>query len=629
MFDRAIIEAIRDRVDLAEVIGETLPLRPAGGSLRAKCPFHQERTASFHVSPGVQLYHCFGCKASGDVFRWLEAREGLTFPEALAALAERAGVELPDDRDPAQLAEVRRQSDLTARLRRAMDAASAFYEARLWSDDPHTELARGMLAERGITPETARAFRLGYAPAAWRALADHLASQGVSPADAEMAGLLVGSERGSFHDRFRHRLMFPVEDQRGVVAFSGRVVWMREDVPEGVVPEDAGKYINSPETPLFRKAEHLYGLAEARVAIRAGARVVVVEGNFDVVQMHQHGFANTVAPLGTAFTPQQARALRKLAEAAHFVFDGDDAGRRATRASLDLAAAADLTARVGVLPRGMDPDSYLRARPSDEDRARVFGEGVGAIEWLLSDAVAQAGASFDGRLTALTALAPRVARERDPVRRLGLAALLSRHLGLDRPTVDAALREASSTSRRQLAAGDAAPMPTDDAAAEKIVQRILQRVGQVEGQTEAQRLRSLQAAALETVLLRPDLLASTAAERVAELMEGAPRVLFRAARDGWLARERLDGPGLLALASDVERPWLTERLMVGVLSDDVRERLGVNFERAVEALQRIHAERVEAFLHTQAGALAAQGADGEAARLANEALTAKRARLRR
>lgn len=301
--DRGLIQTVRDRVDLVELVGQYVPLRRVGSRFVARCPFHQERTASFSVSAEQGVYHCFGCKASGDAFRFYAEMEGLTFPEALRALAERAGVEVPETRDPERIAEDRRQRNVSERLYAACEAAAVYFE-RCLADEavPFSALARLSLVDRGISEETARAFRLGYAPARWDGLAEHLRAQRMSPADAELAGLLMPGRGGGSYDRFRHRLMFPVLDKSGrVVAFSGRILPSSEEIAEGIVPEDAGKYINSPETPLYRKGELLFGLANARMSIRQKQEALLVEGNFDVVQMH-HGFTKTVAPLGTSFT---------------------------------------------------------------------------------------------------------------------------------------------------------------------------------------------------------------------------------------------------------------------------------------------------------------------------------------
>jgi DNA primase len=336
MFDRATIREVRQRTDLVDLVNEFVPLKRKGGRHFGRCPFHQEKTASFSVSGDVGLYFCFGCKATGDALRFFQETQGVNFPEAVRALARRAGVEVPEDRTPEEIAEDRRQRDLTGRLLAVCEVAAKFFERQL-AEGEWSELARAALDERGIAPETVERFRLGYAPASWDALAAHLRAHQLSPHDATLAGLLVDGRR----DRFRHRLMFPILDAGGrVVAFSGRILPTSagmEGLDEGLVPEDAGKYVNSPETPLYRKGELLYGLTAARQSIRQRERALLVEGNFDVVQMHQHGFTETVAPLGTSFTDAQAKLLRRHTDRVTFLFDGDGAGRRAARAAHGVA----------------------------------------------------------------------------------------------------------------------------------------------------------------------------------------------------------------------------------------------------------------------------------------------------
>jgi DNA primase len=281
-------EQVRARIDLAELVTHYVPLRRAGTSLLARCPFHDEKSASFHVSRDKGVFYCFGCKASGDVFDFYQRIEGVSFPEAIRALAERAGIEVTEEaRDPQKIAEERRAKELTERLFFACECACEFFEKSLLEAE-RSELAREAIAARGVSTECAQSFRLGYAPGEWSALAENLRARGVSPQDAELAGLLLPrTHGGGMYDRFRHRLMFPVFDRQSrVVAFSGRVLPVTEDMAEGIVPENAGKYINSPETPIYRKSDLLYGLQVARGAMVKSADAILVEGNFDVVTMH-------------------------------------------------------------------------------------------------------------------------------------------------------------------------------------------------------------------------------------------------------------------------------------------------------------------------------------------------------
>lgn len=290
------------------------------------------------------------------------------------------------------------------RLYVVLEAAARFYRDAL-ETAPFSELARGALEERGITAETAERFRLGYAPAQWDALAQHLRAKRFSPADGELAGLLLPGRRG-YYDRFRHRLMFPVLDQAGrVVAFSGRILPVIEAIPEGIVPTGAGKYVNSPETLVYRKGEHLYGLTNALTAMRHNAEAILVEGNFDVVQMHQHGFVETVALLGTSFTEAQAKLLRRFVETVVLAFDGDVVGREAIERAGAVARETGLRVLVQSLPDGLDPDTALRRG------AWPLGPSVHWVEWLIRREGERCRPWVPYRVRALRRVAPWIARE--------------------------------------------------------------------------------------------------------------------------------------------------------------------------------------------------------------------------
>jgi DNA primase len=562
--DRSIIEQVRERTDIAELVGQYVPLRKVGTRFIARCPFHDEKTPSFSVSPDKGFYFCFGCKAAGDAIGFYQQLEGVTFPEALRALAERAGLEMPETRDPERIAEDRRQRDVTERLYAVCEAASLFFEQCL-EDAPFSELARGALEERGVSPEVAKQFRLGYAPAQWDGLALHLRAKRFSPADAELAGLLLPGRGGSY-DRFRHRLMFPVFDRAGrVVAFSGRILPVSEEIPEGVVPAETGKYINSPETPVYHKGDLLYGLANARVAMRQKAEAIVVEGNFDVVQMHQHGFSETVAPLGTSFTDAQARLLRRFAESVVLVFDGDEAGRKAARAAHGVCARAGLLARVGVLPPKMDPDSYLRSiNPGHgrEGMLAVTTGGASIVEWLISDAGANVGDNVPARVAAVRSLAEVIAAVRDPLERDVYVRLCAKALYLEEPQIRMAIREFQQGAAR---APKDSPFDRDDP--RKRPGLTSPHESATDPNALARRRGRATANALEAVLLRPELLETDDAASVIDFLDEAMAVFLRVAREQWLSGRRLDGVTLLdACPNERVRGWVGERLMPA--SDD-------------------------------------------------------------
>src|SRR5256885_10986168 len=300
-------DTVKERVDIVQVIGEHgIVLKKSGRGFTGLCPFHSEKTPSFHVNVDTRSYKCFGCSEGGDVFTFLEKIDGLTPAEALKVLAERAGVELTSRRDPAE-------QEREKRLLAANDTAHFYFRQALRGTARGKEVA-AYIAGRGIQPETVERFGLGYAPDSFDGLLSYLRKKGYADEEAVSAGLISSTERGLF-DRFRDRLIVPIKDGRGrIVAFGGRA--MRPDQP--------GKYLNSPQTVLFNKSATLHGLDTARAAIRKDATAVIVEGYFDAIAMHQAGFANTVASMGTALTEDQYHVLDTIRiERAIVAFDRD------------------------------------------------------------------------------------------------------------------------------------------------------------------------------------------------------------------------------------------------------------------------------------------------------------------
>ncbi|MCU0657627.1 MAG: DNA primase [Polyangiaceae bacterium] len=395
------IRLVRDRTDIQAVVGETVKLTRRGRSWVGLCPFHKERSPSFHVTPERGIFHCFGCGEHGNAFDFLMKVEGLSFPESVRRLAERAGVEIEENRSPA----ARREEDAARKMREDLYGinalAASFYE-RMMGEHPHGKLALEELGRRGLVPTAPtdpiatalQGFRVGYAPAEWAGLTAFLRQQGVSPSAAEQAGLLLPrSSGGGFYDRFRNRLMFAVIDLQGrVVGFSGRIL---PDPQTGLVDKETGKYINSPETPVYRKGELVFGLFQARQSVRQAEQAVLVEGNFDVVSLHARGITNVVAPLGTAFTPEQATAIKRFAPEIVLLFDGDAAGRKAVRSAREPCKKAGLVARAATLPEGVDPDELSRDRGPDAVRA-VIQAARGLLEHLVD-------ASLDARFTSASA----------------------------------------------------------------------------------------------------------------------------------------------------------------------------------------------------------------------------------
>ena len=405
-FSPQLLEEIRSRVDLVDLVGQFVNLKRAGENWKALCPFHAEKTPSFMVNPKKGIFHCFGCGVGGDAFGFLMRQDRLAFPEAVRALAERAGVALPTERRSD--ADGQREAFL-----KAMALAADFYQDALWNR-PEGEGARRYLDSRGIARDTARRFGLGYAPEGWDHLLAFMKARTISEEQLVQVGLVLPRQAGSgFYDRFRGRLLFPIRDVQGrVVAFGGRA--MGTDEP---------KYLNSPETPLYSKGQTLYALDLAKPQIRDKNRALIVEGYVDCLMAHQHGFTETVAALGTAFTPAQLALLRRLCDEVITFFDADAAGQKAAQRAEELLEpaaaglawavnrtgsfrdAAGLHLKVALLPPGHDPDSFLRA-----EGTAGFAERINGARSLLAYAVDAAlaeenAASTRGRATAFARVA--------------------------------------------------------------------------------------------------------------------------------------------------------------------------------------------------------------------------------
>ena len=361
-FENSFLDEIRDRVPISSVVGARVSwdrkkTNAPRGDYWACCPFHGEKSPSFHCEDKKGRYHCFGCGVSGDHFKFLTELEGLSFPEAVERIAGLAGVPMPARDEQAERREKERLS-----LIDVMEMAAKFFQERLQSADGAK--ARAYLRDRGLTPATQQTFRLGYAPDSRNALKEHLAGKGVGKADIEACGLVVyGPDVPLSYDRFRDRIMFPIPDSRGrIIAFGGRAL-----------SSDAlAKYMNSPETELFHKGNVLYNFARARKAMGRDGTIIAVEGYMDVIALSQAGFENVVAPLGTALTENQLELLWRMAGEPVLCFDGDQAGLKAAWRAADMVLPAiqpGRTARFALLPEGKDPDDLVKADGPDAFRA--------------------------------------------------------------------------------------------------------------------------------------------------------------------------------------------------------------------------------------------------------------------
>ncbi len=363
MKDKALVEEVRRRNDIVEVISEYVALKKRGQDYLGLCPFHHEKTPSFHVSPDKGLFYCFGCQAGGNVFTFIQKRENLSFPEALKLLAGRVGVSLDDEEDP----EARRRRQETEEAYRAIELAQRYFVREL--DSPEGKGARDYLERRGIKPETAMTFGLGFAPDSWDRLTRGMQRQGFQPDFLARLGLVASREgRSGHYDRFRGRLMFPIGDIRGrIVGFGGRAL------TEGQGP----KYLNSPESQFFNKGHLLYVLHLAKDAIRAKERAIIVEGYMDAIACHQAGIHNVVASMGTALTVEQGRLLRQQTAEVTIAYDSDLAGASATIRGMELLASLGCRVRILRLEGGKDPDEYIKAFGA-EDFARQL-ESAGTL----------------------------------------------------------------------------------------------------------------------------------------------------------------------------------------------------------------------------------------------------------
>lgn len=366
------IEEIRAATDIVELIGGFVSLKKAGKSWKGLCPFHTERTPSFHVMQDRGIFHCFGCGRGGNAFSFMMEHEGLGFLDAVRFLAERAGIALPK---PGRGGDA--ESDAQDTTIRANRAALEWFRAAL-ADAARGRVAREYLERRGIARDAIEAFSIGCAPSGWDGLLSHLVRLGFEPPALERAGLVIRSERsGGFYDRFRDRVIFPILGPTGqAIAFGGRILGDGEP-----------KYLNSPETPVFRKGRGLFGLYVNRNGIRESGEAILVEGYTDLIALHMAGLRNVVAPLGTAFTPEQGKLLSNHARRVTLFYDGDAAGRAAAQRALPSLLAAGISVRIALLPQGSDPDEFARAHGADAIR-ELLARAAGWIPHVASECAA-------------------------------------------------------------------------------------------------------------------------------------------------------------------------------------------------------------------------------------------------
>jgi DNA primase len=456
-----VVEEIKRRIDLAEYIGRAVPLQKSGRNFKGNCPFHAEKTPSFYVFPDRGTWRCFGaCSEGGDLFTFVQKREGVDFRTALRELAREAGVQLSTG-DPARRSRLDHLSALVS-------AAVEFYQ-RQFREGGGAAAREYVFEKRGLSEESVAAFRIGWAPGEWRVLRDHLGARGYSEADAVAAGLLIEPESGGTpYDRFRGRVIIPIADERGrYVGLGGRALG-----------DEQPKYLNSPQTELFDKGRTLYGLDLAAPGIRESGTVVVVEGYMDVIGPWQAGFRNVVATMGTSLTEHHVALVRRLARRIVLALDPDAAGMRAAeragglllglgspeeaarsaRSAQDLAASAagEIELRVAPLPAGRDPDEVARDDP--EGWARAIAEAPPFAEFLIGRLMEQdaTGSPLEAR-QAIDRVRPVLLAVRDPVERAMYVQRVARHLGVSEQAVQERVAVRQRPARPGVAAETAAP----------------------------------------------------------------------------------------------------------------------------------------------------------------------------
>lgn len=420
MIPQSFIQDLLSRVDIVDVIERHLTLKKGGANYFACCPFHGEKTPSFSISPAKQFYHCFGCGVHGNAIGFLMEYSGLSFIEAVTELARQIGVEVPRESGTSAPQIAKGEQDA---LLEAMNTAARFYREQL----KHHPAAVDYLKRRGLTGEIAARFGIGYAPDGWQALAEAFPAY-----DAKAlleAGLVIENEAGRRYDRFRDRIMFPIQDRRGrIIAFGGRIIG-----------EGEPKYLNSPETPLFEKGRELYGLTQAQQAIRENGFVLVVEGYMDVVSLAQYGVGNAVATLGTATTPAHLKSLLRFSDRIVFCFDGDKAGRKAAWRALEASLESlrdDATLAFLLLPEKHDPDSFVRAEGA-EALLKAAASATPLAAFLLSELSTDIDlGSAEGRARLVHDAAPLIRRIAAPVLKLQLTKQVAELAGMTQAEVE-------------------------------------------------------------------------------------------------------------------------------------------------------------------------------------------------
>ncbi len=454
LFPPSFIEDLKSHADIVQVVQERVALRRSGATWKGLCPFHGEKTPSFHVNGDKGFFHCFGCGAKGDVFEFVKLHDKITFPEAVRQVAARAGVPVPEPDDGQQDPESVRDRET---LLRAHEVAARWFREQLAS--AQGAAATRLLASRGLTPATIELLGMGYAPPSREALKTRLLREGFAPESLTRTGLVVEREGGALIDRFRHRLIIPIARDNGtIIAFGGRAM------DAGQVP----KYLNSPETPIYVKGRTLFGLHLSKAAIIKSKHAVMVEGYFDVAQAMQGGIPNVVASSGTALTPAQARLLKRFASKVVLSFDPDAAGKGAAVRSSELLVAEGFQVNVAIMPAGDDPDTFIR-REGGAAYAEKLRSSQQYLEYLLDQAaIGQDLQRDEPRRQFLSRMLEVAARIPDAAARDQFADRLAHKARITEEVVRAEIKRAAAKRETSVAVLDRAAVGLDQVkAAEK------------------------------------------------------------------------------------------------------------------------------------------------------------------
>jgi len=434
-FNEEVIREINSRLELADIVAETVQLTRKGNRYWGLCPFHQEKTSSFSVTPDRNMFYCFGCHAGGDMITYIMKRDNMDFREAVEYLANRAGVTVQKESPAARRKQERARGVVAANL-----AAAQLYREILLSAKGKKGLE--YLQERRLSPEIVEKFGLGFAPDNWNTIEDYLFKKAFSQEQVKSTGLIKRSDQQNrYYDLFRNRVIFPIHDQRGeVIGFGGRVL-------DGSLP----KYLNTPETELFSKRKNLYGLYQARQAMRNLNQALVVEGYMDCLKMHQAGIENTVATLGTAMTQEQARLLRRFVEEVVLLFDGDDAGQREALRAVEVLRTEGLRVWVVSLPGGKDPDDYLDLYGKEEFLQYIQNSKVDHIEFKLNRYIeTETELNLDTRIRIIKAVQKDIASLESELEKDYYVRLLSRRLQVQENLIRRELNKGSSGRSSEL-----------------------------------------------------------------------------------------------------------------------------------------------------------------------------------